>query len=86
VIGAGGQPTPAAAGYNLGAPVTGPAQARALAGRIERGAAATYADLVGSVTGSLRSSAADWLSDAAVRAATWSGHPETFPGLSAAGT
>jgi hypothetical protein len=82
----GGQPTPAAAGYDLGGPVTDPAQARALAARIERGAAATYADLVGSGAGTLRSSAAGWLSDAAVRAASWSGHPDTFPGLGTAGS
>jgi hypothetical protein len=83
---AGGQPTPAAAGYDLGGPVSSPAQARTLAARIEQGAAATYADLVGSVAGTLRTSAAGWLSDAAVRAAGWSGHPDTFPGLGSAGT
>jgi len=82
---AGARPTPAADGYELGGPVSTPVQARALAARIEQGVAAGYADLVGAATGSLRSSAAGWLSDAAVRAASWSGHPQPFPGLTDAG-
>lgn len=81
VTAAGGQPTPAAVGYDLGAAVTSAAQARALAARIEQGVAATYADLVSAAAAAQRSSAAAWLSDAAVRAASWSGHPQTFPGL-----
>jgi len=85
VVGVGGQPVPAAAGYELGAPVTDPDQARALAARIEQHAAATYADLVGAVNGSVRSSAASWLVDAAVRATAWSGQPQTFPGLTPSG-
>ena len=82
---AGAQPTPAAAGYDLGGPVFNAEQARALAARIEQGAARTYADLTGSSTGSLRAVGAGWLADAAVRAASWSGRPETFPGLSPTG-
>lgn len=78
---AGAEPAPAAAGYELGGPVADPEQARALAARIEQRAAATYADLVGAVNGGVRSSAATWLTDAAVRAAGWSGQPQTFPGL-----
>jgi Domain of unknown function (DUF4439) len=78
---AGGLPTPAAVAYELGGPVTSPSQARALAARMERGVAATYADLVGSVPGSGRAAPAAWLADAAVRAAGWSGRVDTFPGL-----
>lgn len=81
VSAAGGEPVPAAAGYQLGGPVTDPDQARALAAQIEQRAAGTYATLVGAVDGAVRSSAAGWLVDAAVRAATWSGQPLTFPGL-----
>ena len=44
--------------------------------------AATYADVVGaSSRGSVRSTVAGWLGDAAVRAAGWSGVAATFPGL-----
>ena len=81
VSAAGGQPVPAAAGYELGGPVNDPDQARALAAQVEQRAAATYADLVGAVNGAVRSSAAGWLVDAAVRATAWSGQPQTFPGL-----
>jgi hypothetical protein len=77
----GATPVPAAAAYELGGPVTTPAQARALAARIETGVAATYADLVATSTGSTRSTVAAWLSDAAVRQTAWSGRPQTFPGL-----
>jgi Domain of unknown function (DUF4439) len=85
IIAAGAQPTPAAVAYELGGKVVSPAQARALAARIEQGVAATYADAVGAGTGQLRTTAAGWLTDAAVRAAAWSGAADTFPGLTAAG-
>jgi len=82
---AGGEPTPAAAGYELGGPVFTTSQARALAARLEHGAAATYCALVAAATGTTRSAAAGWLVDAAVREAFWSGRPDTFPGLGPGG-
>jgi len=79
----GATPTAAAAAYDLGGPVTTATDARALAARVERGAAMTYADVVAAGSGSLRSAAAAWLADAAVREAGWSGTAPTFPGLPA---
>ena len=82
---AGGQPAPAAVAYALAGPVTTPTQARALAARIEQGAAAGYADLVAAAPPGDRTPPAAWLADAAVRAAAWSGQVETFPGLAGTG-
>ena len=78
---AGGQPTPADVAYALGGPVTTPTQARALAARVEQGAAAGYGDLVAAVEPADRAAPAAWLADAAIRAAAWSGQVETVPGL-----
>jgi hypothetical protein len=78
---AGVQPTPAAVAYDLGGPVPTTVAARALAARVEAGAAATYADLVTAASGALRRTAAGWLADAAVRETGWSGRPPSFPGL-----
>jgi Domain of unknown function (DUF4439) len=86
ITAAGGQPTPAAAAYDLGGPATTPTQARALAARIEQGAAATYAALVGAGGAAARAAGAGWLADAAVRQTGWSGVPETFPGLASGGS
>jgi len=78
---AGTEPVAAEAAYDLGGPVTTAAAARALAARLERGVAATYADLVAAGEPGLRSTAARWLVDAAVRGSVWSGVAEDFPGL-----
>jgi hypothetical protein len=78
----GGQtPVAAAPAYELGGPVTTPAQARVLAATVEQRAAATYADVVAATAGATRSAAAGWLADSAVRQATWSSAVEAFPGL-----
>ncbi len=77
----GGQPVAANPAYDVGGPVTTPAEARALAGRIESSAAGPYADLVAAADGALRTTAASWLRDAAVRGAGWTGTAEAFPGL-----
>jgi hypothetical protein len=77
----GGQPVAADPAYDVGGPVTTPARARALAGRIEAAAAGPYADLVAAADGALRTAAAGWLRDAAVRGAGWTGTAEAFPGL-----
>ena len=81
VTDAGATPTPAAPAYDLGGTVPTPAAARALAALVETRAAATYSDVVAAADGAVRQSAALWLSDAAVRATTWSGRPPTFPGM-----
>jgi hypothetical protein len=82
LVAAGSQPVAAAPAYDLGGPAVTAAELRALAARIELHAATTYASLVAASTDTVRSSAAAWLSDSAVRQALWSGHAETFPGLS----
>jgi Domain of unknown function (DUF4439) len=81
LVQAGAQPTPAAVAYQLGPPVTGPVPARALAAQVESKVAQTYADLVFVAGEPLRSTAAGWLADAAVRQASWSGRAAAFPGL-----
>ena len=81
IAGAGAEPVAAEAAYDLGGPVLTPAQAKALAARIELAAAATYADVVAASDGAARGIPASWLSDAAVRAAVWSGTAAVFPGL-----
>lgn len=77
----GGQPVAADPAYDVGGPVTTPGQARALAGRIEAAAAGPYADLVAAADGTLRTTAAGWLRDAAVRGSGWTGTADAFPGL-----
>ena len=81
VTAAGGQPTPAAVAYDIGAPVTAAALARALALRVERAVAGTYADLVGAAPAGSRATPAGWLADSAIRASQWSGVADAFPGL-----
>jgi hypothetical protein len=78
---AGTQPVTSEPAYDLGALVTTEAIARALAARVENGVAATCADLVLAASGDLRVEAARWQTDAAVRAAGWSGTTLAFPGL-----
>jgi hypothetical protein len=74
-------PVPAASAYDLGGPVTTVGAARALAGRVERGAGAAYADLVAPAQGELRTSVAAWLTDSALRGLTWGLPAQSFPGL-----
>jgi Domain of unknown function (DUF4439) len=81
LVDSGATPTPAAAAYDLGGTVATPAAARTLAALVETRVAATYADVVASADAGLRSTAALWVADAAVRATSWSGTPPTFPGL-----
>ena len=47
---------------------------------LERACARTYAALVGSTTGALRSEAVVMLNDAAARELSFRGNPEIFPG------
>ncbi len=81
VSAAGGEPVVAQPAYDLGGPVVTTAQAAGLAARIELAVAAAFADLVAASQGTERTVPAAWLTDAAVRAAGWSGSPAAFPGL-----
>ncbi|HTY73440.1 MAG TPA: ferritin-like domain-containing protein [Actinomycetes bacterium] len=81
VVAAGGTPVGPLAGYDVGGPVTTPAEARALAATVEARLAGPYADLVTVATGEVRAAASGWLVDAAVRSVRWGGTPVAFPGL-----
>jgi Domain of unknown function (DUF4439) len=75
-------PAPASEpGYALPYAVTDATTARRLAGDVESGVAAVYADLVLAAGGELRRFAALSLQEAAVRAARWSGSAPAFPGI-----
>jgi hypothetical protein len=76
----GGTPQPAAPAYTPppGLDTTEGRYAAALA--LEQACAETYAALVGETTGARRSEAIGLLDDAAVRALSFRGTPETFPG------
>ena len=78
---AGGEPVPAEPAYALPSPVTDAAAAVRLAGNLELGVAACYADLVAAGADALRALAATALQEAAVRAASWRGRGVPFPGL-----
>ncbi|WP_052852092.1 ferritin-like domain-containing protein [Streptomyces avicenniae] len=77
----GGTPVASAAAYALPFEVTDEAGAVRLAGELETRLAAAYADLVEAGPAEERGDAASALSEAAVRAARWSGAPVPFPGL-----
>ncbi len=79
----GAQPRPAAAAYQLPAPVRTQAAALSLAVMLERQVAAAYLGLVAVHDAALRTFAAHNMRYSAVRAARWSGKAETFPGLPA---
>jgi hypothetical protein len=83
ITAAGATPVAAAPAYDVGGTVPTAAAARALAGRVEHGAAQTYADLVGAGRDATRTMGSTWLADAAVREAGWTGAVPTFPGLPA---
>jgi hypothetical protein len=67
--------------YDLPFPVTGDAQAARLAVRVEQRCAEVYAAVVARTTGDNRAYAARALIECAVRALTWGGDVEAFPGL-----
>ncbi|MEU3029938.1 ferritin-like domain-containing protein [Streptomyces incarnatus] len=77
----GGRPVAASAAYALPFAVRDPADAVRLAARLEQRVAGVYADLVRSTAGARRTSAAEALREAAVRAVGWSGRSVAFPGL-----
>ncbi|MET0741525.1 MAG: ferritin-like domain-containing protein [Candidatus Nanopelagicales bacterium] len=78
----GEDPVGPAGGYLLPVAVDGPETARALAATVESAASAVYADVVLAADGDadLRTTAARWQVDAAVRAALWSATTVAFPG------
>ncbi len=77
----GGKPRPADAAYALPFPVPDSAAAEKLAVELEDRVAGVYSDLVRASSGALRSTAAEALREAAVRAARWRGGSVAFPGL-----
>lgn len=79
---AGGDPVAAEPGYELPADLATAEAITSRALRLERDAAATYAFVVASTTGSARSWAVKALVDTAVRELRFGGRPETLPGLS----
>ncbi|MGP4112460.1 ferritin-like domain-containing protein [Streptomyces sp. 4N509B] len=77
----GATPVASAAAYELPFAVTDATGAARLAAEVELRLAGAYADLVLVTTGEERRTAAGALSEAAVRAARWSGEGVAFPGL-----
>jgi hypothetical protein len=78
---AGATPVAASAGYELPFPVADAPSAVRLAAVLEERLAAVYANAVQAATGALRTEAAGYLQDAALRAADWRGGSTAFPGL-----
>lgn len=82
IAGAGATPTPAAAAYQVPAHLDTDHQIERFAATLEHRCADVYAVIVSAADlPSLRTSAAGWLRDAAVRAVVWGGRPEAWPGL-----
>jgi hypothetical protein len=79
----GGQPAAGAVAYQLPFPVTSAAAAAQLAAAIEDRVAQTYLGLVALREDELRTFGADQLRAAALRAQSWRGSTEAFPGLPA---
>ncbi|MFE9768540.1 ferritin-like domain-containing protein [Streptomyces sp. NPDC005808] len=76
-----GEPEASAAAYALPFQVKNSAAAVRLAAELEERVAGAYSDLVRASTGDQRSTAAEALREAAVRAVRWSGESVAFPGL-----
>lgn len=77
----GGTPVAAAAGYALPFPVPDSVAAVRLAADLEDRVAGVYSDVVRATEGGRRSTAAEALREAAVRAVRWRGESVAFPGL-----
>ena len=78
----GALPPPAQPAYQLPFAVTSAASARRLAAQLENGAAGAAWDLVASTASrsAARSTAVEWLADAAVAAARWGAELPALPG------
>ncbi len=79
----GGQPAAAAVAYELPFPVTSAATAQRLAATMEDRVAAAYLVVVALPAAGLRSYGAQQVRAAALRAQSWRGSTEAFPGMSA---
>ena len=77
----GGQPAPSAVAYTLPFPVTSAAAAAQLAATMEDGVAAAYLAVVALTERDLRVFGADQVRVAALRAESWRGSTQAFPGL-----
>jgi len=77
----GATPTPAAPAYQLPFPVDSPTQANALAATLEDRVAAAYLGLVALPETGLRTFGAQQARAAALRAESWRGTTQAFPGL-----
>lgn len=81
-LSAAGHKVPAGpAAYDLPFAVNSDSSARRLAGHLEQGVAAAWADLVAATTGTARITAAQALSSCASAAWGWGAAPLAFPGL-----
>ena len=76
-----GRPVAAAPAYALPFPVPDPAAAVRLAADLEDRVAGVWSDVVRATGGERRSTAAEALREAAVRAVRWRGESVAFPGL-----
>ncbi|WP_020122672.1 ferritin-like domain-containing protein [Streptomyces canus] len=76
-----GKPVAAAPAYALPFPVPDPAAAVRLAADLEDRVAGVWSDVVRATGGERRSTAAEALREAAVRAVRWRGESVAFPGL-----
>lgn len=76
----GGEPVPAAPGYELPARLAAPDAVAAAALEVERRCEATYRWLVAQTSGADRRFAVVALTNTAVRSLTFRGSPEIFPG------
>lgn len=79
----GATPRPAAPAYQLPFPVESPTQAKALAATLEDRVAAAYLGLVALTETALRTFGAEQARAAALRAESWRGTTQAFPGLPA---
>jgi len=77
----GGDPVAAEVSYELAGPADTTAQIVREALGLEERCAEVYAQAVGATAGAQRQWAIDALADAAVRALTFNGEPQAFPGL-----
>lgn len=80
----GGQPVAAAVAYELPFPVTSPATAAELAATMEDRVAQAYQAVVALSEPQLRMFGAEQVLQAALRAESWRGSTEAFPGLPSA--
>jgi len=81
LIEAEADPVAAEPAYELPTAVDTPAQAAAVARRVEDRCSVLYAQVVAAATGGTRAFGVDALLDAATRALTWGAEPVAFPGV-----